>query len=297
LVNAYFKYVVALLLFGFNGIVASYIILNSYEIVYLRTLIASIFLIFIFALSKQKVQFWKNKSHFLYLVISGVAMGASWIFLFEAYTQIGISIATLAYYCGPVIVMILSPLIFKEKMTNAKLLGFLAVIIGMLCVNGQAFTQGRISLGLMFGIFSAIMYVIMVVFNKKAKSIVGLENATCQLVISFITVAIFMSLKQGFSVYMIEGNLLPILILGVVNTGIGCYLYFSSIGHLPVQSVSILGYLEPFSALIFSATILGEKLSLVQIVGAVLILGGAAYGELFRPKNKQKESQNNQLIS
>jgi drug/metabolite transporter (DMT)-like permease len=282
--SAYFKYVVALFLFGFNGIVASYIILNSYEIVYLRTLIGSIFLIFVFALSKQKVQFWKNKSHFLYLVISGIAMGASWIFLFDAYAQIGVSIATLAYYCGPVIVMILSPLIFRESMTSAKLLGFLAVIIGMLCVNGQALTQGRISLGLIFGILSAIMYVIMVVFNKKAISITGLENATCQLVISFITVAIFMGLKQGFSVNIMEGNLIPILILGIVNTGIGCYFYFSSIGRLPVQSVSILGYLEPLSALIFSAAILGEKLSLVQITGAVLILGGAAYGELFRSK-------------
>jgi len=49
-------------------------------------------------LSKQKVQFWENKSQFLYLMIFGVAMGASWIFLFKAYAQIGVSIATLAYY-------------------------------------------------------------------------------------------------------------------------------------------------------------------------------------------------------
>lgn len=288
--NAYFKYVVALLLFGSNGIVASYIKLSSNEIVYLRTLIGSLFLIFVLVLSKQKVQFWKNKLHFLYLVVSGVAMGASWIFLFEAYEQVGVSIATLCYYCAPVIVMILSPLIFKEKISSAKLLGFLAVIIGMLCVNGEAFIQGRISLGLIFGILSAIMYAIMVVFNKMAVSITGLENATCQLVISFITVAVLMGLKQGFLVHIMAGNLIPILILGVVNTGIGCYFYFSSIGRLPVQTVSILGYLDPFSALIFSAAILGEKLSLMQIAGAVLILGGAAFGELFRSKNKLKEA-------
>jgi drug/metabolite transporter (DMT)-like permease len=75
------------------------------------------------------VHFWENKSHFLYLVISGVAMGVSWMFLYEAYAQIGVSFATLAYYCGPVIVMILSPILFKEKMTWAKLIGFLAVLI------------------------------------------------------------------------------------------------------------------------------------------------------------------------
>ncbi|WP_042475276.1 DMT family transporter [Bacillus ndiopicus] len=282
--NAYTKYVLALLLFGSNGIVASYIIMNSYEIVYLRTLIGSVFLIIVFVLSKQKLQFWKNKAHFFYLVVSGIAMGTSWIFLFEAYAQIGVSIAVLAYYCGPVIVMMLSPFIFKEKMTSAKFIGFLAVIIGMLCVNGQAFTEGRISLGLIFGILSAITYAVMVIFNKMASSIKGLENAMCQLVISFITVAIFVSLKQGFIVHIKEGSLLPILLLGVVNTGMGCYFYFSSIGRLPVQSVSILGYLEPLSALIFSVVILKEMLSPLQMLGALLILGGAAYGELFRAK-------------
>jgi len=214
-------------------------------------------------------------------VFSGVAMGASWLFLFEAYTEIGVSIATLTYYCGPMIVMILSPLIFREKMTSAKLLGIFAVIIGMLCVNGQALSQGRTSWGLIYGILSAIMYAIMVVFNKKAVSITGLENSMWQLITSFITVAIFIGLKQGFSVNIMQGNLMPILLLGVVNTGIGCYFYFSSIGSLPVQTVSICGYLEPLSALIFSAAILGEKLSLVQIAGAVLILGGAAFGEFF----------------
>lgn len=136
-------------------------------------------------------------------------------------------------------------------MTRAKILGFIAVMIGMLCVNVQAFMQGTVSIGLIFGILSAFMYVIMVVFNKKARSITGLENATGQLVISFLTVAIFIGFKQGFSVNIVDGNLFPILLLGVVNTGIGCYLYFSSIGKLPVQSVSILGYLEPLSALIF----------------------------------------------
>jgi len=282
--KAVFKYIAALLLFGSNGIVASYISLSSYEIVFTRTLIGALFLVLIFISSKQKVRFWRNKPHFLYLVISGAAMGASWVFLFEAYAQIGVSIATLAYYCGPVIVMILSPIMFKEKITAAKLLGFLAVVLGMFCVNGQALLQGRASWGLVFGILSAFTYAFMVIFNKKAASITGLENPMWQLITSFITVAVFLGLKQGFSIHIAPGSLIPILLLGIVNTGIGCYFYFSSIGSLPVQTVAILGYLEPLSALFFSAAFLGESLSFLQLVGAVLILGGAAFGELFRQK-------------
>lgn len=282
--KAAFKYIAALLLFGSNGIVASYISLSSYEIVFTRTLIGALLLVLIFIASKQKVRFWSNKPHSLYLVISGAAMGASWVFLFEAYAQIGVSIATLAYYCGPVIVMLLSPLIFKEKITAAKLLGFLAVVVGMVCVNGPALLQGRVSWGLLFGILSAVTYALMVIFNKKAASITGLENPMWQLITSFITVAVFLGLKQGFSIHIAPGSLLPILLLGLVNTGIGCYFYFSSIGDLPVQTVAIFGYLEPLSALFFSAVFLGESLSFLQLVGAVLILGGAAFAELFRQK-------------
>lgn len=282
--KAIFKYITALLLFGSNGIVAKQIALSSYEIVFTRTLIGAIFLALIFIASKQKVRFWGDKRHFLFLVISGVAMGVSWVFLFEAYAQIGVSLATLTYYCGPVIVMILSPLIFSEKMTAAKLIGFLAVVLGMLCVNGQALLQGRASWGLVFGVLAAVMYAFMVIFNKKAASITGLENPLWQLIISFLTVAIFLGLKQGLSIHIPPGSLLPILLLGIVNTGIGCYFYFSSIGDLPVQTVAILGYLEPLSALFFSAAFLAESLSVLQLAGAILILGGAAFGELFRSK-------------
>ena len=51
--KAYLKYFTALLLFGSNGIVASYILLNSYEIVFLRTLIGSLFLIAVFLFPEE----------------------------------------------------------------------------------------------------------------------------------------------------------------------------------------------------------------------------------------------------
>jgi drug/metabolite transporter (DMT)-like permease len=279
--RAYLKYLTALLLFGSNGIVASYILLSSYEIVFTRTLIGSLFLVLVFLITRQKMRFWKNPAHFRNLVISGVAMGASWMFLYEAYAQIGVSIATLAYYCGPVIVMMLAPLLFKEKMTWTRVAGFLTVLLGMFLVNAQALSEGRNAWGLACGILAAVMYAFMVIFNKKASSITGLENPMWQLITSFITVAVFVGLKQGFAIQIPPGSLVPILFLGVVNTGLGCYFYFSSIGALPVQTVAISGYLEPLSALVFSAIFLGEALSPVQLAGAALILGGAAVGELF----------------
>lgn len=282
--KAYFKYFAALLLFGLNGIVASYITLSSVEIVFTRTLIGSMFLVLIFIATCQKAHFPENKTHLLYLVISGVAMGTSWMFLYEAYEQIGVSIASLVYYCGPVIVMFFSPFLFKEKITWAKVLSFLAVLAGMFLVNMQVLSEGKTAWGLFCGIMSAVMYASMVISNKKAKSITGLENSMLQLITSFVTVAIFLGIKQGVSLHIEPSSIIPILILGIVNTGIGCYFYFSSIGDLPVQTVAICGYLEPLSAVIFSVIFLSETMDAVQIIGTMLILGGAAFGELFCKK-------------
>lgn len=279
--TSYAGYIAALLMFGTNGIVASQIALSSYEIVFTRTLIGSLLLIAVFVLSRQKVHLLRAKEHMLSLIVSGVAMGVSWAFLYEAYQQIGVSIASLAYYCGPVIVMILAPVLFREKLTWAKSAGFLAVLAGMLCVNAQALTEGKTAWGLFCGMMSALMYAFMVIFNKKAKSITGLENPMWQLLTAFLTIAVFVGMRQRFVIHIAPGDWIPILILGLFNTGIGCYFYFSSIGNLPVQTVAICGYLEPLSAVVFSMLFLRERMTTAQVVGAVLILGGAAFAELF----------------
>lgn len=96
------KYLLALLLFGSNGIVASRISMNSYEIVMFRTLIGSLLLIVLYLATNHRFTFYKHKKSFAFLALSGIAMGVSWLFLFEAYQRIGVSIASLGYYCGPV---------------------------------------------------------------------------------------------------------------------------------------------------------------------------------------------------
>lgn len=283
--SAYIKYLFALLLFGSNGIVASQIALNSYEIVFLRTLIGSILLIMLFLIAGNNFTFIKHKKDFVYIVLSGIAMGTSWMFLYEAYQQIGVGIASLIYYCGPVIVMILSPLIFKEKLTMPKIIGFVIVLLGLCLVNGNV-TRGSANMwGLFCGGMSAIMYFFMVTLNKKSKAVTGMENSTIQLTMSFLTVAVFVLFKQGMVIDVSGANWLAIVFLGLVNTGIGCYLYFSPLSKLPVQSVAVLGYLEPLSAVVFSAILLNERMTIIQILGAICIVGGAMFGELIKSKD------------
>ncbi len=284
--KALLKYLSALLLFGLNGIVASHIAMNSYEIVFLRTLIGSILLIAIFLLTNGKFHLKTNRKDYLFILLSGIAMGASWMFLYEAYQQIGVGVASLLYYCGPVIVMILSPLIFHEKLTAPKIAGFLIVIFGILLVNGRSAAEQLSMTGIICGGMSAVMYFFMVTLNKQSKEITGMENATIQLTVSFLTTAVFVGIKEQFMFHIPAEGIIWILVLGILNTGIGCYLYFSPLAKLPVQTVAVCGYLEPLSAVVFAALLLHEKMSFLQIIGAVCIIGGAMIGELVKVKKR-----------
>ncbi len=279
--KAYSVYILSLVLFGLNGVVASYISLPSDEIVFLRTLIGSITLLAIFLILREKFTFRRFKRDFVYVALSGIAMGASWIFLYEAYTLIGVGISSLAYYCGPILVMFLAPLLFRERLTWVGIVSFAVVLFGTFLVNGDV-AAGDNTLGLFYGAMSAILHAAMVIFTKKATKMGGFENSLWQLIFSFFAVVVFMlCLKSSFTFAIQPSDWLPILILGVFNTGICCYFYFSSLGKLPIQTVSILGYLEPLSAVVFASLLLGEVMLPLQIFGAVLILGGAVAGEIY----------------
>lgn len=275
------KYIAGLLLFGLNGVIASKILLPSYMIVFLRTFIGSLFLIIIFYFTKGRINVKKiPKKEFFYLLLSGISMGASWIVLYEAYQRIGVGMSSIAYYCGPVIVMILTPFLFRQKLTFKQILCFVIVIIGIVLTNLSDFSASTDTFGMICGLLSAVFHALMVIFTMKAPSITGNKNSMIQLTISFLTVAIFTLFNQTIILPQSQSQWIWIVFLGIVNTGIGCYLYFSSIASLSVQSVSILGYLEPLSSVVFAVVLLHESISIIQLIGAGMILVGAVVSEL-----------------
>lgn len=285
--TAYLKYLSSLFLFGSNGIVASYILLASYEIVFFRLFLGSLFLILLSLITRQNLHLRTNSHDLALNILSGIAMGASWLFIYEAYNQLGVSVASLIYYCGPVIVMALSTAIFGEKLTSQKILGFTAVIIGIFLINGHELTHSANLWGLFCASMAAITYALMVITNKKVQTITGITNSTLQLLSGLALVIIFLIIKGGINLDINATGWFWIFIIGIVNTGIGCYLYFSSMNILPVQTVAVCSYLEPVSAIFFSALILHEHLNAIQISGAILIIGGAIYCELTNMKKSK----------
>ncbi len=284
--RAYRNLFISLFLFGSNGIVANQIHTDSIEIVFFRCMLGSLLLTVIFRTQGNRVKIdFRNKNVRL-LIFSGIAMGVSWVFLFQAYTQIGVGVSTLLYYCAPVFVIALSPLLFSEKISTVKAISFAVVLCGIILLNGHFVLAGRCWAGVFTALASAIAYAGMIILNKKAKDVSSVERAIIQLLSACSIVTVFMVARQGVYFQLSWTDVPWICILGFLNTGIGCWLFFSSIAQLSAQTISICGYMEPLSAVVFSALLLHEKLSSLQVLGAFLIISGALCSELL---NKVRE--------
>lgn len=279
------SYLAALLLFGSNGIVASAIALPSADIVLLRTFLGAASLAAVLlATRRHALEGPHRPREAAAIAVSGAALGASWIFLFQAYQLIGVGISSLLYYCGPIIVMALSPVLFGEHLTGGKIAGFTAVASGAFLIAAQGLGGNLPVAGIACGAASAFCYAVMVVASKGAPHIEGLENSTIQVASAFATALVLSLLTQGMPNFLTEGGAdidwAAVAMLGLVNTGVGCLLYFGAVAKLPVQTVAVVGYLEPLSAVVFSTVLLHEAVTPVRLMGAALIIGGALFCEL-----------------
>ena len=158
---------------------ASYIHLNSWEIVFFRTMLGSIVLLAAFLLRGQRFTLKEKKKDALLQIISGVSNAACWICLYEGYQLIGVNIPTLLSYGGSVLVMVLSPLLFREKLTWARCAGFLSVIVGDVLLTGGLNSSEQGTKGILYGILAGVFFAVLIICNKKAR-IEGFEKATLQ---------------------------------------------------------------------------------------------------------------------
>lgn len=275
----YIMYIASLLIFGSNGVFAAHIDLSSAEIVCMRTLIGSAALILVLLLSRTGLDWGAMRREALKLIAAGICLGVNWALLFEAYKLMSVSMATLTYYTSPVIVLLLSPVLLKEKQSVRAYIGMAAAVVGLVLAVGLS-DAAITATGLLVGLGSAAFYAALIVFNKKIDGVSGLPLTTIEMVIAACVMVPYVLLtggRIGFPPDM-EGTLY-LLFLCLVNTGLACFMYFSSMNKLPARAVALFGYVDPVSALIFSAVFLGDRLGVAQLAGAALVFAGAAWGQ------------------
>lgn len=282
--KAYILYILSLLIFGTNGILVSNINLESSQIVFLRTLLGGLLLTF-FVIIRGGFDLNKIKKEKNFLILGGISLGLNWAMLFSGYKLLNVSLATLIYYGGPIIVLVLSPVLFKEKMTFSKILSAFIVVIGIFLISGSVIRARMSSKGLVFAFLSALFYAMVIVFNKKISLTSSLQVAAIELDIAFLLMLVYLFLTTGFPKIQ-RVDLPQIFVIGFINTGLAYLLYFSSLKYLSSQSLALLSYIDPVSALIFSSIFLNEVMTPVQVIGSILVIGGAVFGELWQDMKK-----------
>lgn len=278
----------SMLIFGTIGIFRRSIPLPSPMLACFRGITGALFLLAVIFLRKRSLRFHVSPSQAGWLALTGALIGFNWMLLFEAYNYTTVATATLCYYMQPTIVILLSPVFFREKLTLRKALCALIAVAGMVLVSGiigdTAQGSGN-TRGILLGLGAAALYASVIILNKRLPGIDPYEKTVIQLSAAGLVMIPYLLFTREFSFTGLDGmGLLCLVIVGLVHTGIAYAIYFSSMDKLKAQTVAILSYIDPITALLLSALFLREPMGLTGIIGTVMILGATAASELMPGK-------------
>lgn len=280
---------IAAAIFGTIGLFVRQIPLPSAEIALYRAVLAVLAIGTYLLITRQKIELSGMKKELILLLISGVAMGANWILLFEAYKYTTVSMATLSYYAAPVLITLVSTFLFREKLTPRKILCFVMSTLGILLITVSGSGSGSSPLsgkgtdhiGIMFGLCAAVLYATVVLLNKFIKNVEGIQRTFLQFIAAVATLFPYVMLTGGTHLSSLNGaGWSFLLVVGLVHTGIAYCLYFSSLQYVSGQEAAVLSYIDPFVAVVLSVLLLHEPMSLMQVIGGAMILGFTLLNEM-----------------
>ena len=281
--NATFKLTLSMVIFGTIGIFRRYIPLPSSLVAMTRGLIGMLFLLLVMVLRKRGMNRTAVRRKFAMLCLSGAAIGVNWILLFEAYNYTSVATATLCYYLAPMFVILASPLVVGERLTAKKMICVLAALLGMVFVSGVLEAGGGSSdlKGVLLGLGAAVLYASVVLMNKQLGDVPAYDRTIVQLGSSAAVLLPYVLLTEDIgALTFTPGTIGLLLVVGVVHTGMAYAMYFGSLMQLKAQTAAILSYIDPVVAVLLSALVLREHMSLLSGLGAVLVLGAAVISEL-----------------
>ena len=288
------KNILAMATFGTIAIFVRGVALPPMEIAFWRGAVALAVLWLIRTLFYKKDAARISARQKALLFLSGMAVGLNWALLFMAYEHTSVAMATLAYYFAPVLVIVLTPLLFRERMTLFQFFCFAMATLGLVLVIGAGSTGGGDSLrGILYGLGAASFYASVVLMNKFVREGGGLERTILQFAGAVTLLFVILLARGGFRIGGASvSSIANLLIVGVFHTGLCYWLYFSSIRDLPGQQTAILSYVDPFVAILVSTLFFREPILPAQAVGAALILGftclNQAAGDRWRRGPKQQ---------
>jgi len=217
-----------------------------------------------------------------------VLLALHWWLFFETIKRSTVTVAVLFAYLAPVFLAGLAPWLLRERVT-LRTVGALGVgLVGMLLVVGAADRPSIVATVL--GVGTGLSYAVLIVLGKRLRRHVSgagvafWEYAGVALVLAPVALL-------GTGLRPASGSALAaLLVLGILLTGVCGLLYVLALGHVQAQAIGILSYLEPVSAAVLAALVLGEELGVRTVAGGALVLG-AGLAVVLQPMSGYDEAR------
>lgn len=280
--------IASMTIFGTLGPFVDAIGVSSGELALYRAIIAAVIIGLFLLLRRRQIAVSDLKRTIPVLLLSGAALGLNWMLLFEGY-RYSISMATISYYFAPVLVMVISPLLFKEKLTWKQVICFVMSTLGLVLILCSGDLSGsNLLLAVGFGLGAAVFYATVILLNKFIKGMDGISRTFLQFLTAIAVLIPYVACTGGVTLQDLNtAGWVCLVIVGVVHTGITYCMYFSALQSITGQKAALLSYIDPLVAVILSVTYMREELNLWQILGGALILGFTLLNELQIPKKSK----------
>jgi drug/metabolite transporter (DMT)-like permease len=242
--------------------------LPSSVFVFYRVLIAAPLMALI-VISGRRINTLALSRHLWSLVLSGVFLALNWVLLFYAVQFTAVANAVMLYYTGPIIAILLAPIVVKERLPKWIAIPGTMVMGGILLIFYQGVPEAN-SMGLVFGLLAGVTYGALAVTSKLAtRSYLPDVVVLYQTIISIALLVPFAMAED----YTLSMNVLAILVtVGVVHTALALRLWYDALKLIPLHVASVLSYLDPVFATFFALMLLSQVPALNTVAGGALIL-------------------------
>lgn len=270
--NNHIKHLSSLLLatlfISTSGVLGKYIAMPTELIIWFRSAIGMAFL-FLYCKIK-KVNFKVTKKAHPSLILSSVFLGAHWITYFYALKLSNVAIGILSLYTFPVITAILEPLFVKTKLNPIHILFGFMVLLGIYILAPEFNLESSYTKGILFGVFSAILYAIRILILKKH---VENYNGTFLMFYQTFTITILLIPTLFFmDLSGLESQYPYLLILGIITTAIGHSLMVQSLKFFSATTTTVISSVQPIFGIALAFFFLNEIPTWNTFVGGLLII-------------------------
>jgi drug/metabolite transporter (DMT)-like permease len=258
-------------------------------IVFLR-LLFSVIIMTIFLLATKNYMKIKKKDRKLFFMLA--LFEPFFYFLGESFglTYVSATVCSVMISTIPVVATIGAWIVFKEKLKAINyagiILSFVGVIVFILNKDGSMSYSMKGMAFLLLAVVSAVGYNLtlsQLVGNYSPVYIVNVQNIIGAVL--FMPIFFISDFKHFISVPMNFGMFIPIIELAILCS-CGAFIFFAySVSKMGITKANVFSNCIPVFTAVFSFMLIGEKLTIQNVAGMVIVLGGLFMSQI-NHKNK-----------